>query len=85
MAKGGAKKAAKKAAGSSARKQAPAKHPELGKGARFLVSAAAGHAVGTIVAHDGREATIEHADGSSTRRAVGAYELVQHGRRYRGH
>jgi hypothetical protein len=70
---GGKKKSAKK----SAARKAAAKHPELGKPARFLASAAAGFRSGRVVAHDGHEATIEHADGSQTRRKVGEYELTR--------
>jgi hypothetical protein len=83
MAKGSAKKAAKKSASRPARKGA-AKHPELGRGARFLRSAAAGYASGTIVAHDGREASIELAGGDVVRRQVGEYELTRAGARQKG-
>jgi len=70
-----AKRTTKKSSKSAARKAT--KHPELGRSARFLVSAASGFQSGKIVAHDGHEATIEHGDGSQTRRRVGEYEVLK--------
>jgi hypothetical protein len=73
-AKKGGKKAAKKSA--SRNRSRKRTHEHVGQGARYLQGAAAGYATGRIVAHDGAEASIEHADGSVVRRKAGEYELV---------